>query len=139
MLTAGGGHDGQAGPSDTYGSGGGAGIQVQAQTLTGSKFMFDTFSACNGGGCGLGTHMAGENLDEDSIVSQDVYCDLGAFDTGLGLVKDEVRKCILDSESELRFTSGGNSNGFLGNTVDYTTQYEYTTSFSFEIGPNVEL
>ena len=101
--------------------------------------MFDTFSACNGGGCGLGTHMAGENLDEDSIVSQDVYCDLGAFDTGLGLVKDEVRKCILDSESELRFTSGGNSNGFLGNTVDYTTQYEYTTSFSFEIGPNVEL
>ena len=139
LLTAGGGHDGQAGPSDTYGSGGGAGIQIQAQPPTGSEFVFDTFSACNGGGCGLGTHMAGENLDEDSIVTQDSYCDLGAFVTGLALVKAEVRKCILDPETDLRFTSGGNSNGFLGNTVDYTTQYEYTTSFSFEIGPNVEL
>ena len=139
LLTAGGGHDGQAGPNDTYGSGGGAGMQVQAQPLKGSEFVFDTFSACNGGGCGLGTHMAGENLDEDSIVTQDSYYDLDAFVIGLVLVKAEVRNCILDSETELKLSSGGNSNGFLGNTADYTAQYEYTTSFRFETSPNVEL
>ena len=136
LLTAGGGHDGQAGPSDTFGSGGGAGIQVQAQPAKGSEFAFETFSACNGGGCGLGTHMAGENLDEEAIVTQDSYCNLDDFVTGLALVKAEVRKCILDSETELQLTSGGNSNGFIGDTSDYTAQYKYTTSFRFEIGPN---
>jgi len=117
-----------------------AGMQVQSQPPKVSELVYDVFSACNGGGCDLGAHMAGEKLDEDSIVVLDSYCNPGAFVAvaGLEFVKAEIRTCILDAETELKITAGGWPNGFVGNMVDHTSQYEYTTSFRFEKGPNVE-
>lgn len=133
LLTAGGGQDGQAGPRDSAGSGGGVGMQVQLQSDT-----YESFSACNGGGCGLGTHMAGEltHADHGEVVP-DSYCDLGTFATALGLIKEEIQQCILNPDAEISVASGGSSDGKITNMASNELIFQYSTNFRFTIGPDV--